>query len=90
MIFIIWRENSTLRERNCRRRFFETLQRRGTSYDKDSFKRIAALAEDEDIQKWWKYFLKNVKDITLELSIVIEEMQTFLEPVFDAIVGEQE
>lgn len=69
---------------------FETLQHRGTSYDKDSFKRITALAEDEDIQKRWKYFLKNVKDVTLELSIVIEEMRIFLEPVFDAIVGERE
>lgn len=67
---------------------FETLQRRGTPYDKDSFKRVAALAEDENMQKRWKYFLKNIKDDTLELSAVIAEIQTFLEPVFDAIVNE--
>lgn len=69
---------------------FETLQRRGTPYDKDSFKRIVALAEDEDIQKRWKYFLKNIKDNTLEFSVVIAEIQTFLKPVFDAIISEQE
>ena len=69
---------------------FETLQRRGTSYDRDSFKRIEALAEDTDIQKRWKYFLKNVKDDTLDLSIVIAQIQNFLEPVFDAIVNEEE
>lgn len=69
---------------------FETLQRRGTPYDRSSFKRVVALAEDEDMQKRWKYFLKNIKDNTLEFSVVITEIQTFLEPVFKAIVNEEE
>ena len=51
---------------------------------------IAALADDEDIQKRWKFFLKTIKDNTLEFSFVITEIQTFLEPVFDAIVNEKE
>ena len=67
-----------------------TLERRGTNYDKDSFKRIIALAEDEDMQKRWKYFLKNIKDDTLEFAVVIDEIGTFLEPVFEAIVNEDE
>ena len=69
---------------------FETLQQRGTPYDKDSFKRIIALADDADIQKRWKYFLKNIKEDTLEFSVVIDEIQIFLEPVFEAIVNEDE
>lgn len=69
---------------------FETLQRRGTSYNRDSFKRIIRLADDTDMQKRWRYFLKNVKDDTLELSTVIEEIRIFLEPVFDAIINEEE
>lgn len=69
---------------------FETLQQRGTPYDRDSFKRIISLAEDEDIQKRWKNFLKNIKDDTLEFSVVIAEIQIFLEPVFDAIANEEE
>lgn len=69
---------------------FETLQQRGTPYDRDSFKRIISLAEDEDIQKKWKNFLKNIKDDTLEFSVVIAEIQIFLEPVFDAIANEEE
>ena len=69
---------------------FETLQRRGTLYDRDSFKRIVSLSDDVDMQKRWKYFLKNIKDDTLEFSVVIAEIQTFLEPVFDAIVNEEE
>ncbi len=67
---------------------FETLQQRGTHYDKNSFKRIVLLTEDEDMQKRWKYFLKNVKDDTLEFDVVISEIQTFLEPVFDAVINE--
>ena len=69
---------------------FETLQRRGTSYDKDSFKRIVALAGDEDMKKRWKFFLKTIKDDMLEFFVVIAEIQTFLEPVFEAIVNEEE
>lgn len=69
---------------------FETLQRRGTHYDRNSFKRVVSLAEDMDMQKRWKYFLKAIKDDSLEFSVVIEEMQTFLEPVFKAIVNEDE
>ena len=69
---------------------FETLQHRGTSYDKYSFQRIVALADDEDMQKRWRYFLKNIKDNTLDFSAVIKKIQSFLEPVFDAIVNENE
>lgn len=69
---------------------FETLQRRGTPYDRDSFKRVVALADDVDIQKRWKHFLKTIKNETLEFSFVIAEMQTFLEPIFNAIVNEKE
>lgn len=69
---------------------FETLKKRQTPYDRDSFKRILALSEDEDMQKRWRYFLKNIKDVTLEFEVVIVEIQTFIEPVFDAIVDEEE
>lgn len=40
----------------------ETLQKRGTPYDRDSFSRIVCLAENAEIQKRWKFFLKNIKD----------------------------
>lgn len=69
---------------------YETLQQRGTPYDRDSFKRIIALAEDVDMQKRWRYFLKNIREDTLEFSIVIADIQTFLEPVFNTIVSEGE
>ena len=67
---------------------FETLQRRETPYDKDSFERVITLADNEDIKKRWRYFLRTIKDDTLEFSFVITEIKTFLEPVFNAIAGE--
>ncbi len=69
---------------------FETLQCRGTPYEWDSFQRVVALAENEDMQKRWKYFLKSIKDNTLDFSAVIDSIQIFLEPVFNAIVNEEE
>jgi hypothetical protein len=68
----------------------ETLQRRGTFYDRDSFKRVISLVDDKDIQKRWKNFLKSIKNDTLGFETVIQEMQTFLEPVIEAMLNEQE
>lgn len=51
---------------------------------------IAKGFEEIDMRKRWKYFLNNIKDNTLEFTVVIDEIQKFLEPVFDAIVNEDE
>jgi len=69
---------------------FETLQKRGTTYEKDSFKRIIQLANDVDMQTRWKHFLKNIKNDLLDFTTVINEIAVFLEPVYEAIVGESE
>ena len=53
---------------------------------KNTFKGIYG----QPMQKRWNYFLKTIKDDSLEFSVVIEEMQKFLEPVFEAIVNEDE
>ncbi len=68
----------------------KTLQRRGTFYNTESFNRIIALADDEDMLKRWRHFLKTIKDDTLGFSFVILEIKKILEPVFDAIVNEKE
>ncbi|MEL7656501.1 MAG: nucleotidyl transferase AbiEii/AbiGii toxin family protein [Bacillota bacterium] len=69
---------------------FETLQNRGTPYEKNSFERVVELADDPDMQIKWRYFLKNIKNEFLDFAVVIKEIQIFLEPVFDAIVSEIE
>ena len=60
----------------------ETLQNRGTPYDRDSFQRITALAYDEAMQKRWRYFIRNVENGTIEFNVVIEEIRAFIEPIF--------
>ena len=34
--------------------------------------------------------MKNIKDDTLEFTVVIDELRDFLEPVFEAILNEDE
>lgn len=69
---------------------FETLQNRGTLYEKDSFDRVTQLGDDPDMQTKWKYFLKNIKDKSLAFPFIISVIKVFLEPVYNAIVNESE
>ena len=68
----------------------ETLQNRGTAYEKDSFAHILSLAEDMDMQTKWRYFLKTLRNPTMEFSQVIQGIQRFLSPVWESIVSEDE
>ena len=68
----------------------ETLQNRGTAYEKDSFAHILSLAEDMDMQTKWRYFLKTLRSPTMEFSQVIQGIQRFLSPVWESIVSEDE
>ncbi len=45
----------------------ETLQNRGTAYEKDSFDRVLALADDADMQTKWRYFPQDFARCTCAL-----------------------
>lgn len=68
----------------------ETLQNRGTAYEKDSFDRVLALADDTDMQTKWRYFLKTLSNPEMEFSSVVDGIKVFLLPVWDAITNENE
>lgn len=68
----------------------ETLLNRGTVYEKDSFDRVLALAEDKDMQVKWRYFLKTLGNPETSFETVISGLQDFLEPVWNCIVAEEE
>ena len=68
----------------------ETLQNRGTAYEKDSFDRILGLADDTDMQTKWRYFLKNLKNPAIPFSEVMKVIQNFLSPIWIAILSECE
>ena len=66
----------------------ETLHNRGTAYEKDSFDRVLALADDPDIQTKWRYFLKTLGNPDMPFADVIAGIQAFLLPVWSAIITE--
>ena len=68
----------------------ETLQNRGTTYEKDSFDRVLSLMDDEDMQSKWRYFLRTLGNPDVEFSSVIAGIDLFLAPVWTAITREEE
>ena len=68
----------------------ETLQNRGTAYEKDSFDRVLALADDEDMQTKWRYFLKTLGNLEIPFAVVIDGLREFLQPVWECILNESE
>lgn len=68
----------------------ETLQNRGTVYEKDSFERVLALTDDEDMQTKWRYFLKTLGNPEIAFTEVMNGIQGFLEPIWFSILREEE
>ena len=68
----------------------ETLQNRGTSYEMDSFERVLALADDSDMQIKWRYFLKTLGNPDMPFQEVMVGLKCFLEPIWNAIINEDE
>ena len=68
----------------------ETLLNRGTLYEKDSFQRVLTLVDDNDMQVKWRYFLRSLGDGEINFQNVMNGIEAFLAPVWDAIVGEIE
>ena len=68
----------------------ETLQNRGTAYEKDSFDRIISLSYDESMQTKWRYFLRTLGDTYIPFTGVMDGLQSFLQPVWNAILDEEE
>lgn len=69
---------------------FETLQNRGTAYERDSFDRVIALAGNKDIQVRWRQYLRRLKITELPLEEVMVCIDRFLRPAWDAILSEGE
>ena len=63
----------------------KTLQNRGTRYGEDSFARVLALAEDEDMNVKWRHFLRTLGSPELSFHSVTDAIGTFLYPVWTAM-----
>ena len=68
----------------------ETLQNRGTAYEKGSFDRILALADDPDMKTKWRYFLKSLGNPDMPFADVMDGIRALLLPIWEAIIAEEE
>lgn len=68
----------------------ETLQNRGTAYERDSFDRVLALADDPDMQTKWRYFLKTLGNTDMDFRVVMRGIEQFLSPLWTAMTAEDE
>ena len=76
--------------RRLQEAIYETLQNRGTSYDRGTFDNIEGLVSFETMNNRWRTFLKKIKTPDLDFNEVLHMIQTFLKPVFEAVIEEQE
>lgn len=76
--------------RQLQQAIFETLENRGTHYERDSFDKVIALGKDADIGVRWRQYLRRTKLPELSLDEVLSGIVTFLRPAWDAIVSEGE
>ena len=76
--------------RSLQEALMQTLSTRGTPYERISFDRLVALSENVDMQTKWRYFLKTIKVLEFPLADVMGEIDSFLHPVWTAIVDENE
>lgn len=76
--------------RKVQEAIFETLQNRRTSYEPDSFERVYGFSKDKDMQLKWEHFIKDTLKMEIEFIDVIETIYSFISPIFNAIVNENE
>mgnify|MGYP003299961392 CR=1 FL=1 len=68
----------------------ETLQNRGTSYNRDSLNQIAGFVNDAEMVAKWKRALKDIKNPDLSFDEVVESIVNFLNPIWSKLVDEEE
>jgi predicted nucleotidyltransferase component of viral defense system len=76
--------------RKLQEAIFETLQKRGTTYEKDSLQNIVSFAYNEAMNVKWQHFLKKLKLSEPEFVTVIKLLEAFLTPIYSAITNEDE
>lgn len=69
---------------------FATLQNRGTVYEASTFSNIITFDKDLDMQTKWKGFIRRLKLPGLEFGDVLKMINSFLSPVWGAMINEDE
>lgn len=67
-----------------------TFEKRGTSYNRDSFARVIGMSSNIEMNSRWKNFLKQLKQNEPGFEDVLDVINRFLEPVWTAMIEEDE
>lgn len=76
--------------RKLQEAIFETLQNRGTSYNRESLNQISSFVDDSDMVTKWKQFLKRIGLSEPSFEEVISSVVKFLDPIWQSITDETE
>lgn len=76
--------------RKLQEALFETLQHRGTAYEKDSMDRVKEFEESKFLQELWKNFNPGARLETPDFHSILMQIDRFLSPVYEAIITEKE
>lgn len=76
--------------RKLQEAIFETLQNRGTVYDKDTFNSVVSFSERDDMNLKWRYFLRKLGAAEPNFDEVTRVIDLFLNGIFKAVVNETE
>ena len=69
---------------------FETLQHRGTVYEKDSMEKIRAFDQNEFLRNLWTNYYPGPGLDKPDFSSVLKQIDLFIGPLYDAILSENE
>lgn len=69
---------------------FRTFEHRGTIYESDSFERIKGFKNNTSMMKLWNNYQSGTRKGKPDFDMVIDRLEEFLEPIFQAIIMEEE
>lgn len=76
--------------RKLQEAMLQTLQHRGTVYERNSMEKIKAFEENEFLQTLWKHFNPGPGLETPDFHTVLSQIDGFIGPIYEKIVREEE
>ena len=80
----------TFDARKLQEAVFATLQKRGTNYTSNTVIKVCEFDQNQEMQKTWQQFMARMQHIDIGFSEVLQTINQFIGPIFNAIVNEDE
>ena len=85
-----WSQMFEFEGRVLQEAIFETLQHRGTSYERDSMSRIRAFDQNDFMCTLWNNYNPGQGLEKPEFTLILEQIKCFIGPIYDTILEEKE